>query len=73
MAAKSSTVESVVNTVMPAMSPVGTPASAREVTAESKIASASVLALAPSRTLSQSADGSTASSPPVTLVRTTQA
>ena len=73
MRIRSAVVDWVVKTVMPAIWLAGTPAPPRVATTGSKIASASPLALTPSRTLSQSADGSTGDPPPVTLRRTTQA
>ena len=72
MRIRSVVVDWVVNTVMPAMSLAGMPAVSSAATTGSKIASASLLTLSPSRTLTQSADGSTGSPPPVTLCRTTQ-
>src|SRR5262249_36507493 len=61
----------VVNTVMPAMLADGTPWPPSVVTTGSKIASASEFALAPSRTLVQSAEGCTAPPGPLTAVVTT--
>ena len=58
---------------MPAMSLAATPCAPSAATTGSKMASASAFGLAPSRTASQSADGSTGCPPPVTLRRTTQA
>ena len=57
---------------MPAMSEAATPCAPRVATTGSKIASASVFELVPSRTASQSAEASTGCPPPVTLARTTQ-
>src|SRR5262249_25855352 len=73
IATRSSVVDWVVKTVMPAISLAGTPCAARGATTGSKMASASGLALVPSRTASQSAEGSTGCPPPVTLRRTTHA
>src|SRR5262249_37433586 len=58
-----SIVDWVVKTVMPAMLPGRTPWVPRNATAGSKIASASPLMLVPSRTESQSAEGSADSAP----------
>ncbi len=55
----SSKVDWVVNTVIPAMVLAGTPCAPSTATTGSKIASASPLALVPSRTLCQSAEAST--------------
>ena len=69
---RSAVVDWVVKTVIPAMSAAATPCASSVATTGSKIASASAFGLAPSRTASQSAEGSTGCPPPVTLRRTTQ-
>ena len=71
MVSRSVVVDWVVKTVMLAMLAAGTPWPTSVLTTGSKIASASELALAPSRTLVQSVEGCTAPPGPLTLVVTT--